>query len=117
MSRLTALEAAVLNEICRQENDHGEALRAQVAAAIVTRRENSGAGFFTHLSVDRSLMPIMGGATVIGNVVARIAGFEAPLLFFLFMEDGYVEMLEGASVEDSTVGVDLSACSFTIDPA
>jgi hypothetical protein len=35
----------------------------------------------------------------------------------LFMKDGYAEMLEGAAVDDSTLGVDLSTLQFKIAPA
>lgn len=116
MSRLTALEIAVLNEICDREPDQRAALKQQIATATVIQRENSGAGFFTHLSVDHSLPPTSDGNDVIGNVVAKIEGFEGPLLLLLFMKGGYADMLEGATVQDSTVGIDLSALRFKIEP-
>lgn len=116
MSVFTALEKATLDEICRQEADHRAALEQQIATATVTRRENSGAGFFTHLSVDHSLAPIIGGKSVIGKVAVEIEGFEEPLLLMLFMKDGYADMLEGAAITDSTENVDLSAVRFKLTP-
>lgn len=49
--------------------------------------------------------------------LANVEGFEGPLFLLLFMKDGYVSMLEGATVQDGTVGVDFSKVVFNIDPA
>lgn len=114
MLHFTALERAVLKEICRQQPGSREALESQLAAATVTRRENSGAGFFTYLAVDRTTPPLARPTGVLGNVAASIEGFKQPLLMMLFIKDGYTEMLEGATVDDSTVGIDLSAITFKI---
>ena len=48
--------------------------------------------------------------------MAKIEGFEGPLLLMLFMKDGYADMLEGATVQDSTVGLDLATRRFKIAP-
>jgi hypothetical protein len=93
-----------------------EALQAQLATATVIRRRNSGAGFFTDLAVDRSTPPMRGTESVLGNVMASIEGFKQPMLLLLFTREGYADMLEGATVEDSTVGLDLRSLQFTIDP-
>jgi hypothetical protein len=114
MAVLTALERAALQEICEQQTDERAALEAQLAMATVTRRENSGAGFFTYLAVDRTAPPVTSGGRVLGDVAAEIDGFKTPLLLMLFMKDGYADMLEGAAVVDSTVGVDLSNLGFRI---
>jgi len=84
--------------------------------ATVTRRENSGAGFFTYLAVDRTTAPVRNAKRVLGNVTASIEGFKQPLLMMLFMKDGYAEMLEAAAVDDSTVGIDPSTLRFKIGP-
>jgi hypothetical protein len=112
----TALERAALKEICRQQPDWRETLESQLATAKVTRRDNSGAGFFTYVAVDRATAPVMSGGRVLGNVAATIDGFKQPLLLMLFMKDGYAEMLEGATIDDSTVGIDLSTLQFKINP-
>jgi hypothetical protein len=117
MPKLTALEAAALNEICEREASQQGILKAQIAVAIASRRRNSGFGFFTNLSTDHSLAPIGNGRRVIGSIVANVEGFEGPLFLLLFMKDGCVSMLEGATVQDSTVGVDFSKVVFNIDPA
>jgi hypothetical protein len=114
MLRLTKLEQAALSEICRQQSDGREALESQLATAEVTRRENSGAGFFTFLAVDRTTAPFRTGRQVLGRVAANVEGFEQPILLILFVTDGYADMLEGTTVGDSTVGIDLANLKFVI---
>jgi hypothetical protein len=114
MLRLTKLEQSALNEICRREFDGREALESQLATAEVTRRENSGAGFFTYLAVDRTTAPLRTGRQVLGRVAVNVEGFEQPILLILFVTDGYANMLEGATVGESTVGIDLANLKFVI---
>lgn len=114
---LTQLERAALTEIGVRQTDGREALEAQLATARVTRRENSGAGFFTYLEVDRTTPKFTGTERVLGDIAAGIEGFEQPILLLLFMKDGYAHMLEGATIGDSTVGIDLSTLNFKIWPA
>jgi hypothetical protein len=114
MLHFTALERASLEEICRQQGDARKTLESQLATATVTRRENSGAGFFTYLEVDRATAPVVSTERVLGNVAASIDGFEDPLLLMLFMEDGYAKFLEGTAIRDSTVDLDLSTLRFTL---
>jgi hypothetical protein len=112
MLRLTKLEQAALDEICRLQFDGREVLERQLVTAEVARRENSGAGFFTYLAVDRTTAPFRTGRQVLGRVAANVEGFQQPILFLLFITDGYVDMLEGATVGDSTVGIDLANLKF-----
>jgi hypothetical protein len=117
MLHFTALERAALEEICKQQADERGALESQLATATVTRRENTGAGFFTYFAVDRNGPPLTSRWRVLGNVAATIVGFERPLLLALFMnKDGYAHMLEATAAGDSTVGIDLSALRFKINP-
>jgi hypothetical protein len=110
---LTALERAALKRI---SSDYPGALEAQLATALVERRENSGAGFFTYLIVDRSTKPITGSERVFGNVAVSIEGFKQPILFSLFTEQGYAFMLEGATIDESTVGLEPTSLQLTIRP-
>lgn len=117
MLHFNALERAVLEDICRQQADERGVLESQLATATVTRRENTGDGFFTYFAVDRSGPPLTSRWRVVGNVAAAIVGFERPLLIALFMDkDGYAHMLEATAAGDSTVGIDLSTLQFNINP-
>jgi len=116
MLHFTVLERAVLEEICKQAGER-EALERQLASARVTRRKNTGDGFFTYFAVDRNDPALTSRWRVLGNVAVTIDGFESPLLIALFMnKDGYADMLEATVAGDSTVGIDLSTLRFKINP-
>ena len=117
MLHFTALERAVLEDICQQQADQREVLQRQLATATVTGRKNTGTGFFTYLAVARDGPPLISRFRILGNVVATIAGFEAPLILTLFMKDGYANRLEATTSGDSTAGIDLTSLRFTINPS
>jgi hypothetical protein len=72
MSDLTSLERAALQEICTQQGEKRAALEAQLAMATVVRLKNSGAGFFTFLSVNRATAPVTDSDRVLGRVPATV---------------------------------------------
>jgi hypothetical protein len=109
---LNKLESAVLEAMCRSGTDETTTLRAQLARVTVRARENTGAGFFTYLNTDRSCERL--GKSVVGDVWAKIQGFEDSMTFVLFVTDGLVDTLEGATIRDSTIGTDFSAVEFEI---
>ena len=93
------------------------ALESQLATAKVTRRKNTGDGFFTYFDVDRNCPPLTSRSSVVGNVAATIVDLEGFFLVALFQnKDGYAHMLEGTAAPDSTVGLDLSTLRFKINP-
>lgn len=114
MLQMTSLERAVLRKICGQYPAQRAILEAQIASATVLSRDNSGAGFFTNLAVERAKAPALGGEQVRGNVWVQIDGFDQPATFLLFFKDGYADFLEGATVGDNTEGVDFAAITFSI---
>jgi hypothetical protein len=117
MLDFTALERAVMEDICRQQADERGVLESQLATATVTHRRNTGEGFFTYFAVDRNGPPLAGRWRVLGNVAAAIVGFERPLLIALFSDkDGYAHMIEATVAGDSTVGIDLSTVQFNLNP-
>jgi hypothetical protein len=114
LSNFSALERAVLDEICHQYPTQRAALEAQLAAAVVRSRENTGAGVYTHFEINRSVAPAIAWDRVIGNVSVKIDGFEDPMIFLLFTDDGYANCLEGAAICDSTIQVNLNTVRFEI---
>jgi hypothetical protein len=116
MLHFTELERAVLEQICKESGERG-VLESQLATATVTRRENTGSGFFTYFAIDRNGPRLTSRLRVLGNVAATIVGFERQLLIALFMnKDGYADILEATTAGDSTAGIDLSTLRFRIDP-
>ena len=90
-------------------------LQRQLDRATVTKRENTGGGFFTDIAVpedaQRAECPrVLGYATH-----ARVEGLEYGLGFVLFMEDGKLHLLEGfAWGPESTASLDLMRLPFEI---
>ena len=97
--------------------EDGSALRAQIAAARLRKRENTGSGFFTYLDIDRAA-PAIGERKPrdmrdgpFGNVQGAAHGMG----FILWLRDGYADCLEGyCNGVDDTKGWDLENLSFTL---
>ena len=112
--KLTRLEQAVLQAIYARYPTERAALEAQLAAATVRSRKNTGAGFYTYFDVNRIAAAAAQCERVIGNVSVKIEGFEDPMVFVLFIEDGYANCLEGAAIRDDTAQTDFGAVEFEI---
>jgi len=108
----TSLERSVLRSFCWYNPDIREALEAQLTGATFVSRENNGAGFVTTMAADRSTDPIECSATMLSGVSAMIVGFQEPLSLTLYINDRYVDCLEGITNGDSTVGLDLTSLYF-----
>jgi len=112
----TPLERAVLQAVCEMHLVDRLALEAQLATATVRSRENTGAGFYTMLDVQRASMGPVGGERLRKGPEAKIDGFKHGMGFILWLKDGYLDCLEGYSYDDSTVGVDFEQTGFEIMP-
>ena len=113
MSNLSNLERAVLREIARQVPGHEQAFEAQLDGASVVERENTGAGFFTTLSV-ASGPPADGLKSPVGDVRAIVTGRKYEMGFQLWLENGLLRTLEGYTYgQDSTTGLDYATVSFS----
>ena len=44
----------------------------------------------------------------------HIDGLDNPMGFILWLKDGYADCLEGFTVDDSTVGIELATISFAL---
>lgn len=92
----TAFESAALNTIASSFGADEAEFRRQLSAAKVIDRINSLAGFYTHVTVDRSVaqpVPIDGK----GGHFA-VTGVECGLGIVLWGKEGYLETIEGYSV-------------------
>ena len=99
---LTELERSVLDKLLTGEHPVLEALRRQLCGCRVRKRELTGCGFFTELQVDRALpaAPTIAKKLRIGDVEAKITGLEQGAGFVLFVNNGYLDMLEGYSYDE-----------------
>jgi hypothetical protein len=113
----TALEMAVLRDLCRRLPPQDRAaLEEQIIGISVLNRRNTGAGFFTYFiltekSSNRITVDVKGYPTR-----ANIDDTENALGFILWLKNGYVDYLEGyTEALDSTHGMDLAALKFEIN--
>jgi hypothetical protein len=115
-AQLNPLENAVLKAMCdlNLQNGDANALRSQLIDPIVTRRQNTGHGFYTWLTIKDKSKLIK--TSVIDGVDATISGFIGPMLFILFSTNGIIDFLEGAATapEDDTTEVDFSSVQFQL---
>ena len=118
MGEFTELEKAVLQHLCLRFPAEKATLTAQFAAATVRSRENTGVGFYTGFDVVRASLAPLTGERMRHGGWAKIDGLENAMEFILWLKDGYVDCLEGATVVDSTVGMDFAALTFEmIEPS
>jgi len=116
---LTALELAVLRDLCRQLPFEAQAaLERQINGLSVVSRKNTGAGFYTHFAVEGETTPPINVDVKGYHVSATIDNIEDALGFILWLKDGYVDNLEGYTLAlASTEGMDLATAKFQIAPS
>ncbi len=94
---LTNLEAEVLRKLLSGDNEVLALLRRQLAVCRCSKRELTGGGFYTYLDVST-----YGGARPklnlkFGDVIASMRGLQNGAGFLLYIDDGFLTMLEGYS--------------------
>jgi hypothetical protein len=97
---LNEVEKRALEMLLAGEDDRLAVLRSQLKGVSVARRELSGAGFFTHLSVPAHLPRVPSKQLVIGDLYSEVAGLQHPAGFLLFVTDGTLDLLECFTVDD-----------------
>jgi hypothetical protein len=112
--RFTPLERAILEAICERNPSDRAALDAQLSSAIVRNRENTGAGFFIYLDVNRDASARITGDQKRSGPEANVAGLQRGMGFILWFDDGYASSLEGYSYEESTKAIDFGAVQFEV---
>lgn len=113
-STLTPLEHAVLRAICDKHPADRAALEAQLSTASVLRRENTGAGFFTYFSFDRTSNAPIGGDRLRNGPTVKVEGLEHGMGFILWLKQGYVDNLEGYSYAGSTTDIAFDRVFFEV---
>lgn len=71
-------------------------LKNQYGNSVIESRKFTGAGFFTHFKVAGGIEAVAQGKNFqIGDMHASFDGIKAAFGFILFVEKGYLTMLEG----------------------
>jgi hypothetical protein len=99
---LNEMERRVLEMLLAGDNHELAVFRAQLDAATVDSREFTGVGFFTQLTVPAELPRVKNRTRlVISDLYAEVSGLEHAASFLLFIDDGAIDVLECAIVDDS----------------
>jgi hypothetical protein len=114
-SAFTPLERAVLRAICEKDCIDRSALEAQLLAASVVRRENTGAGFYTQIVVRRGSVASVGGERRRSGPGARVEGLVHGMGFILWLKEGFADCLEGYCYSESTTGIEFDRVIFELD--
>jgi hypothetical protein len=115
MQRLNDLELAALRQIARQYPDAEHALLDLFVSCGVTKRENTGHGFFTDLMAGHTTNKPLNLRSPLGDVYANVEGMIYPLGLLVFLKAGYPVLLEGyAAGGDDTSQIDFSNVNFTV---
>lgn len=113
-SSLTPLEQAVLRAICDKHPADQAALEAQLATVTVLRRENTGAGFYTYLSVDQNSTAALSGDRLRHGPAVKVDGLKNGMGFILWLKQGYTDHLEGFSYDESTTNIAFDTVLFEV---
>ena len=98
---LNELEQEILHMLVAGNHPDLACLRNQLSLATLERREMSGVGFFTTLSLPEGAPRLTGRRSlVIGDVYAEITGLEHWAGFLLFIKDCAMDFLECFIVDD-----------------
>lgn len=112
MYELSDLERAVLHAIALQAQGSAAALEHQINGARVLARENTGAGFFTTLSVAPGCL-LEGIRSPVGDAGATVVGLKHGMGFMLWIKDGLIHQLEGyAYGNEDTSGINFQDVEF-----
>ena len=95
-------ERIVMFKILEEENETNALLRVQYESAKIIKREFTGAGFFTHFSIPKTIRRAPAGTEYgYGDVVASFDGSDFCYGFVLFIKEGLISSLEGYTCTDS----------------
>jgi hypothetical protein len=116
MRALWPIERAVLKAAAHDYPHSSECLNRQMESAQVSDFENTGAGFFSTITVD-AVAPSLSDKSPLDAATGTIAGIKLGMGFLVFLENGRVSLIEGYSYGDeSTVGIDFENVIFDLKP-
>ena len=117
MRKLWPIEQAIFEAAAHDYRASANALAEQLAAAQITGFENTGAGFFSTVSVP-SDTPRLSEESPLDAAIGTVDGIDAPGMgFLIFPQDGHVSLIEGYTFGvSSTVPIDFSSVDFKLTP-
>ena len=114
MRPLWPIERAALEATAQDYPALAETLRQQADEARVTQFANSGAGFFSTISVSADA-PLLLGHTRLEGAVGTLEGLQHGMAFVAFFEDGRLSVIEGYSQGGgATADIDFAVVPFEV---
>lgn len=92
-----------------------DALGEQIATAQVTDFENTGAGFFSTVTVSPET-PRLTEQSPLDAATGSVASIPHGMGFLVFLKDGYISLIEGYTYDGSTVDLDFETVAFDVKP-
>lgn len=94
-------EKNIMLKLLEGDDNTLQILRIQYENAIVKSREFTGTGFYTTFAIPNSVPRLeYNKAFQIGDVVGQVDGIRDGVGFVLFVENGFLNMLEGYTYGD-----------------
>jgi len=116
MRTLWPIEKAVLDATAQDYPAYADSLLQQIERAQVTSFENTGAGFFSTVSVP-SDVPRLPDKSPLDGAHGSVDGVEDAMGFIVFIEDGRLALIEGYSQAiESTVEINFATVEFDLRP-
>jgi hypothetical protein len=116
MRALWPIERAVLDAVGCDNPSLAEPLRQQADAAQVIEHENTGVGFFSTVTVEGEVPPLLDGSPL-DDAFGTIGGLEHGMGFVVFFEKGRLSLIEGYSFGDAeTADIDFGEVEFDVKP-
>ena len=115
MTRLNQLEVAAVRSIASNYPGFESGLVRILEACVVTKRENTGGGFFTTLASQTAEFSPIGLHSPLGDAWISIKGMRFGICCLVFLTEGYPTLLEGYAVgAEDTSRFDFGAVAFRV---
>ena len=99
-NELSIMEEAVLKKLLDGHLPLLIQLRRQLEQCTVAKREFTGHGFFTELTVPENIPRTTRLDIKFGDVIGEVPGLANGAGFLLYVKDGILDMLEGYSYDE-----------------
>jgi len=98
---LTELERRAMEMLLDGDDEQLAVLRTQFGSATLSERVYSDSGFYVHFDVAATAPRLPSARSmVIDDLYAEVEGFQNPIAFLLFVNEGALDVLECVSIGD-----------------
>jgi hypothetical protein len=118
MATLNDVETAALHAIAANYPDFEPQIASMFESCVVTKRENTGGGFFTTLALQTQVFSPIGLRSPLGDGWLSIKGLRFGICCLVFLTEGFPTLLEGYAVgPEDTSEIDFGTVAFKVRDA